>query len=53
MKYIMNVWKFFDGKKLYLVGVAMMIVGIYQKNTDLFLQGCAMIGIKSALVKLE
>jgi len=56
MKTIYNlalvIWKFLDGKKLYISGVCWIIIGcINDFNAEQIMEGLALVGIKSALVK--
>ena len=48
-----KVWEWLDGKKMYLVAAATIIYGIYKNDIQIILEGLAIIGLKSALVKLE
>jgi hypothetical protein len=43
---------FFSNKKTYLVGVSMVIVGLYEGNNDMVLQGLGLICLRLGISKL-
>lgn len=57
-----SLWNLINGKKLYLTGIGMVVYAVLglvlslhdpQRTVDLVFAGLAMIGIKSAISKLE
>lgn len=42
---------FTSGKKAYLVGVLMILLGVLQSNNDMVLQGLAVITIRAGISK--
>jgi hypothetical protein len=43
---------FFSGKKTYLIGALMIALGLLQHNTDMVMQGFAVISGRAAIAKM-
>jgi hypothetical protein len=46
---IKKVLNFLKGKKTYVVGISMIIVGLYNGNKETVLVGLGMMGLRSAI----
>ena len=49
---ILNIINFLRGKKAYIVGTLMVILGILQSNNDMILQGLSVITIRAGIAKI-
>jgi uncharacterized membrane protein YiaA len=45
--------EFLEGKKAYIVGVAMVLCGLYNADNSLVLQGFAVITLRAGISKIE
>jgi len=43
--------KFFSGKKTYIIGVLLVILGILQQNTEVILEGLAILFLRAGVSK--
>lgn len=48
----MNIFNFLSGWKTYIVAVAMVIVGLYQKDTQLVLEGVGLAALRAGVSKV-
>lgn len=47
-----QVLKFLAGKKTYIVGVLMIILGLYQGNDQMVMEGIATLTLRAAIAKV-
>ena len=50
---IQTIFSFLSGKKTYIIGGLMVILGILQKNDQVILNGFAIISGRAAIAKLQ
>jgi hypothetical protein len=50
---LMNMNFTLSGYKTYIVGVAMIIVGLYQQNAEMVMMGFGLMTTRAAIAKLE
>ena len=53
MKIIDTIVEFFGGKKTYIVGIIMIVLGILQDNQELILQGILVLTGRAAIAKIK
>ena len=49
----MNVLDYLKGWKTYIVGAAMIIVGLYQSNIELVLDGFGLMALRAGVAKVK
>lgn len=49
----MNIFEFLKGKKTYIVGSLMIILGLLQGNNELILQGLGLLTLRAGIAKTE
>lgn len=47
-----SIINFFSGKKTYIIGILMIILGILQKNNDMILQGLGLLALRAGVAKM-
>ncbi len=52
-KHMKTIISFFSGKKAYIVGILMVVLGILQGNQDMILQGLSVITIRAGIAKIS
>lgn len=53
MNIIKKLIQFLSGKKTYLCGLALIIIGVIQKDEKLILAGLSLMSVKAAIKKIE
>lgn len=43
---------FLSGKKTYIVGVLMIVLGYFQQNNDMILQGIGLLTLRAGIAKI-
>ena len=51
MKTVLNIKKFFSGKKTYLVGFFMIVLGYLNNDNQMILQGLGLITLRAGIAK--
>lgn len=51
LQFINSTYEFLQGKKTYIVGTFMIIIGLNQQNSDLILQGFGLITLRAGISK--
>ena len=49
MSYLIDTWAFLKGKKTYIVGSLMVILGLLQSNNQMILDGIGFMTIRNAI----